>query len=103
MENRCIFSNPGVGLLVTEGYFASKGDHLQQTQPVNFFDLCENYALQAKLQLATSLCLQPHSRQKREPSQLQTWVAGYLADFSGDSKEVYNFLLTNPVLTIYWY
>lgn len=76
----------------------------ERTQDINFFDLCANYDLQVKLNLATAVFLKPAYswQEKTKPEDMPKKVAGYLAQFSTEPNRVSEFLMTNPVLRILW-
>ena len=76
----------------------------ERTQDIKFFNLCADYDLQVKLQMATAAFLNPcySWQEKTKPEDMPKKVACFLSQFSKDAEKVYDFLMTNPVLRILW-
>lgn len=97
-----ILSQPHADIL-SEGFVAKSN----RVQEINFFDLCADYDLQIKLNLASAALLKPvfQWQTPTKPEDIPREVAFYLADFKSgkdNQKQVYDYLMTNPVLQILW-
>lgn len=75
-----------------------------RTQDISFFDLCADYELQVKLNLATAVFLKPTYvwQEKTKLVDMPKKVAIFLAQFSTTPEKVHDFLMKNPTIRILW-
>ncbi len=78
-----------------------------RTQDISFFDLAENYDIQCKAHLASSVFIKPENPFSTGCTghKLHDRVACYLSAFKGTTEkqtETHQFLITNPTLRILW-
>ena len=96
-------------LLVTDEYILGTQDCIAvspRTQDIEFHKFCEDYELATKLNLLSAVLLKPLVSWAVPCSgeQLYKAVATYLSNFKSkaDAAEVYELLLTNPIIRILW-